>query len=106
MGPGKLLTEEGWYKDGQWTNYKPINESGQINIYVEKPDNWKEIWIWYDSDLSTEEWDTTKLKASPGEMRNYRTGWYKKTISNTVKSNSFLMMEVGITNCKQMEQTL
>ena len=85
MGPGKLLTEEGWYKDGQWTNYKPINESGQINIYVEKPDNWKEIWIWYDSDLSTEEWDTTKLKASPGEMRNYRTGWYKKTISNTVK---------------------
>lgn len=83
--PGKLLTEESWYKDGQWTNYDPTPKLGDINIYVEKPDSWKEIWIWYDSDLSTPQWDTTVLKSSPGEMTNYRTGWYKKTISNTVK---------------------
>lgn len=82
---GKLATEESWFKDGQWTNQKPNLTTGEINIYVEKPDNWQEIWIWYDSDLSTPEWNTTVLKASPGEMINYRTGWYKKTISNTDK---------------------
>lgn len=57
----------------------------EVNIYVEKPDSWNEIWIWYDSDLSTEIWDTTSLKTSPGDMINYRNSWYKKTIKTDDK---------------------
>ncbi len=54
-----------------------------ITIHVEKPSNWSEIWIWYDSDLSTSAWDTTSLKQSPGNLTEYRTGWYKKTLSSS-----------------------
>ncbi|MBE6051570.1 MAG: starch-binding protein [Clostridium sp.] len=58
----------------------------EINIYVEKPDNWRNIWIWYDSDLSTYAWDTKDLAQSPGDLQEYRTGWYKKTLrSNEVQ---------------------
>ena len=42
-----------------------------------------EIWIWYDSDLSTSAWDTTSLKESPGNLTEYRTDWYKKTLSSS-----------------------
>lgn len=56
--------------------------TNQINIYVEKPTNWSSIWIWYDSDLSTSTWDTTTLAKSPGDLQEYRTGWYKKTLSS------------------------
>ena len=55
----------------------------KITIHVEKPSNWSEIWIWYDSDLSTSAWDTTSLKQSPGNLTEYRTGWYKKTLSSS-----------------------
>lgn len=54
-----------------------------ITIHVEKPSNWSEIWIWYDSDLSTSVWDTTSLKQSPGNLTEYRTGWYKKTLPSS-----------------------
>lgn len=54
-----------------------------ITIYVEKPSNWSEIWIWYDSDLSTSAWDTISLKESPGNLTEYRTDWYKKTLSSS-----------------------
>mgnify|MGYP002770974005 FL=1 len=54
-----------------------------ITIHVEKPSNWSEIWIWYDSDLSTSAWDTTSLKESPGNLTEYRTDWYKKTLSSS-----------------------
>ena len=57
--------------------------STTITIHVEKPSNWSEIWIWYDSDLSTSAWDTTSLKQSPGNLTEYRTGWYKKTLSSS-----------------------
>ncbi|MDS0524658.1 alpha-amylase family glycosyl hydrolase [Clostridium sp. SHJSY1] len=56
--------------------------TNQINIYVEKPTNWSSIWIWYDSDLSTNAWDTTTLAKSPGDLQEYRTGWYKKTLNS------------------------
>ena len=59
------------------------NSKKEINIYVEKPDNWKNIWIWYDSDLSTYAWDTTSLAQSPGDLQEYRSGWYKKTIESS-----------------------
>ena len=55
----------------------------KITIHVEKPSNWSEIWIWYNSDLSTSAWDTTSLKQSPGNLTEYRTGWYKKTLSSS-----------------------
>lgn len=62
------------------------NSKKEINIYVEKPDNWRNIWIWYDSDLSTDAWDTTALAQSPGDLQEYRSGWYKKTLeSNEVR---------------------
>ncbi|HNZ26097.1 MAG TPA: chitobiase/beta-hexosaminidase C-terminal domain-containing protein [Spirochaetota bacterium] len=53
-----------------------------INIYVEKPDAWSEIWIWFDKD-SDNVWETTALKTAPGDMVYYRTGWYKKEIAST-----------------------
>ena len=59
--------------------------SKDITIYVEKPDNWNDIWLWYDSDLSTPSWNTTTLKTPPGDMTKYRDSWYKKTITNTDK---------------------
>ena len=55
----------------------------KITIHVEKPSNWSEIWIWYNSDLSTSAWDTTSLKQSPGNLTEYRTGWYKKTLPSS-----------------------
>lgn len=57
--------------------------TNSINIYVEKPSSWSEIWIWFDSDLSTSSWNTTVLKQSPGDLTEYRTGWYKKTLSSS-----------------------
>lgn len=70
-----------------FSNSKYINstyaDSNTITIYVEKPSDWSEIWIWYDSDLSTEAWDTTSLKESPGNLTEYRTDWYKKTLSSS-----------------------
>ena len=70
-----------------FSNSKYINstyaDSNTITIYVEKPSNWSEIWIWYDSDLSTSAWDTTSLKESPGNLTEYRTDWYKKTLSSS-----------------------
>lgn len=60
-----------------------------ITIYVEKPDAWQEIWIWYTTDGKTV-WDTATLKAPPGDLTNYRTGWYKKVLPVAVKSVEFL----------------
>lgn len=60
-----------------------LSGNKEINIYVEKPDDWNNIWIWYDSDLSTSAWDTTKLASEPGDMEQYRDGWYKKTINSS-----------------------
>lgn len=77
---GFSVSSEVWYKDGQITTHKPNSTKNEVNIYVEKPDNWNDIWIWYDSDLSTTAWDTTSLKSYPGDMINYRSSWYKKTI--------------------------
>ncbi|WP_207729678.1 alpha-amylase family glycosyl hydrolase [Clostridium cibarium] len=56
--------------------------TNEVNIYVEKPEDWENIWIWYDSDLSTSKWDTSELSKSPGELEEYRTGWYKKTLNS------------------------
>lgn len=53
-----------------------------INIYVEKPDAWSEIWIWFDKD-SDKVWETKVLKTAPGDMVSYRTGWYKKEVADT-----------------------
>ncbi|OHD07690.1 MAG: hypothetical protein A2086_01625 [Spirochaetes bacterium GWD1_27_9] len=53
-----------------------------IIIYIEKPDGWSNVWIWYDKD-SNAVWETTALASPPGDMVNYRTGWYKKEIANT-----------------------
>lgn len=63
-------------------SYSVYGETKEINIYVEKPASWNEIWIWYDGDLSTEAWDTTALKTSPGEMTLYKDNWYKKTVNS------------------------
>lgn len=59
-----------------------ILNNKEINIYVEKPDDWRNIWIWYDSDLYTSVWDTTQLASAPGDMQEYRDGWYKKTVNS------------------------
>lgn len=70
-----------------FSSFKYINSAyaagTTITIHVEKPSNWSEIWIWYDSDLSTSAWDTTSLKQSPGNLTEYRTGWYKKTLPSS-----------------------
>ena len=52
-----------------------------IIVYVEKPTAWSEMWIWYNSNLSGTTWDTKTLKTAPGDMVNYRTGWYKKELA-------------------------
>lgn len=59
-----------------------------IAIYFEKPDGWTNAFIWYDKD-SNGVWETTTLGAAPGDMINYRTGWYKKEVASTA-SVSFL----------------
>lgn len=63
-----------------------------INIYFEKPSDWSEAWIWFDSG-SDGSWDTTQLKQSPGDMVEYRTvdgaKWYKKELGE-VGSVTFL----------------
>lgn len=56
---------------------------GNISIYLELPAGWPTPWIWYDSDLTTPEWDTTVLMQPPGDMVEYRPGWYMKEINNT-----------------------
>lgn len=68
-------------KDGKSiTKTVTVNQFSGIVIYVEKPTAWSEIWIWYDADLTTAAWDTTTLKKAPGDLVNYRTGWYKKEL--------------------------
>ena len=58
-----LLAFTTLFSTALFSNSKYINstyaDSNTITIYVEKPSNWAEIWIWYDSDLSTSAWDTT-----------------------------------------------
>ena len=82
-----LLAFTTLFSTALFSNSKYINstyaDSNTITIYVEKPSNWAEIWIWYDSDLSTSAWDTTSLKESPGNLTEYRTDWYKKTLSSS-----------------------
>lgn len=82
-----LLAFTTLFSTALFSNSKYINstyaDSNTITIYVEKPSNWAEIWIWYDSDLSTSAWDTTSLKESPGNLTEYRTGWYKKTLPSS-----------------------
>lgn len=82
-----LLAFTTLFSTALFSNSKHINStyaaSNTITIYVEKPSDWSEIWIWYDSDLSTEAWDTTSLKESPGNLTEYRTDWYKKTLSSS-----------------------
>jgi pullulanase len=53
-----------------------------ISIYLEKPAPWGTPWIWYDKD-SDDVWETTALATPPGDMTNYRTGWFKKDIADT-----------------------
>ncbi|HNZ26094.1 MAG TPA: alpha-amylase family glycosyl hydrolase [Spirochaetota bacterium] len=53
-----------------------------IAICFEKPDGWTNAFIWYDKD-SNGSWETTTLGAAPGDMINYRTGWYKKELAST-----------------------
>lgn len=59
-----------------------------IAIYFERPDTWTNAFIWYDKD-SNGTWETTTLGVAPGDMTNYRTGWYKKELASTA-SVSFL----------------
>ncbi len=65
---------------------KAAQETG-ITIYVQKPTAWTNIYIWYDSDLSTPlVWDTTVLASAPGVMDEYRTGWFKKNLPASTKA--------------------
>ena len=55
-------------------------------MYVEKPDTWTEIYMWYDTDLSTDAWDTTLLKADNTTMTDAgTTGWYKRNFPTATK---------------------
>lgn len=63
--------------------------STAITIYIEKPDAWADIWIWYNANAKAT-WDTTTLKTAPGNLTNYRTGWYKKVLADTDTSVEFL----------------
>lgn len=53
-----------------------------IRIYVEKPSAWSNIWIWYDEG-SDDVWETSVLATSPGDMTEYRSGWFKKELSGS-----------------------
>lgn len=64
---------------------KKAEETG-ITIYVQKPTAWTNIYIWYDSDLSTPAWDTSVLASAPGIMDEYRTGWFKKNLPASTKA--------------------
>ena len=64
---------------GSYTITEPFTG---IIIYFEKPDSWSNAFIWFDKD-SNGVWETTALGVTPGDMVNYRTGWYKKEVSNT-----------------------
>jgi hypothetical protein len=55
---------------------------GTITIHFEKPAGWSNAWIWFDKDRDGD-WETTVPAASPGDMDNYRAGWYRKTITDT-----------------------
>lgn len=79
------------------SNLRIINNSKQattssINVYFEKPDDWNEAWIWFDSE-SNGSWETTQLRTSPGDMTKYRTvegkEWFKKEFSS-INSVTFL----------------
>jgi alpha-amylase len=50
-----------------------------ITVHFEKPAPWGAAWIWYD-DGSDGNWETTTLATPPGDMENYRTGWYRKVL--------------------------
>ena len=79
------ITSESFYKNRLIASYNQDEIKKSVNIHVEKPDTWSEMWIWYDSDLSTTAWDTTILKTAPGDMVNYRSSWYQKTIKTSDK---------------------
>lgn len=65
---------------------KPVPEEPGITVYVEKPDSWTGIYMWYDTDLSTEAWDTTLLKADNTTMTDAgTTGWYKRNFPTATK---------------------
>ncbi len=48
-----------------------------IEVFVEKPATWAEIWIWFDEG-SDDAWETATLKTAPGDLTEYRTGWFRK----------------------------
>ncbi len=57
-------------------SFSSSSESG-ITVYVEKPDTWSSVYIWFDEN-SDDVWETTTLGQAPGNMTEYRTGWFKK----------------------------
>lgn len=80
----------------------PVTEAG-ITVYVEKPDSWSEIYMWYDSDLSTSAWDTTVLKADNGKM-TLEGEWYKRNFP-TAKEITFLFND-GTWGNKLIDSTI
>ncbi|MGM0508143.1 MAG: alpha-amylase family glycosyl hydrolase [Fusobacteriota bacterium] len=84
ISSGSIIVEA--FRDGiiQTHSVQILEQQNGIAIHVQKPSDWGAIWIWYNSDLTTPDvWDTADLAAPPGDLENYRDGWYKKTVDST-----------------------
>lgn len=86
-GTAKITASKGGKSDS--VDITVTIPSTAITIYIEKPDTWSEVWIWYKANAKAA-WDTITLKTAPGDMVNYRTGWYKKVLAETDTSVEFL----------------
>lgn len=100
MQPGFFVNTESWFMNGEWYTEDPEPPQKTITIHFEKPDNWNETWIWYNSDSTKSEWDTTALKHPPGEMFEYRDGWYKKDIRIHDDATALFLFNDGTWNKK------
>jgi pullulanase len=79
----KLIgVKQGYENSDPVTATYTVSSENGITIHFEKPSSWTDAWIWYDRD-SDETWETTVLATPPGDMTEYRTGWFKKYVENT-----------------------
>lgn len=66
---------------------EPKTPKKNIIVYFEKPDNWQNAFIWFDENIDGV-WETIELAQAPGNMYEYRPGWYKKKLDE-VESAEF-----------------
>lgn len=100
MEPGFFVNTESWFMNGEWYTEDPEPPTKTITIHFEKPESWNEAWIWYNSDSTKPEWETTTLKQPPGEMFEYRDGWYKKDIQIHDDATALFLFNDGTWNKK------